>query len=110
MGKNQKIPYLTEVLFYLGKVIILFLILNYLIAQTPLYNQSLILILSIFLAFSYNPFYLVLIVSSYLFSFRIAIINIGEFGLLFLYLFTVLLNTLFMIIYLKIKYKFKEEE
>lgn len=110
MGKNQKIPYLNEVLFYLGKVIILFLILNYFIARTPLYNQSLILILSIFFAFSFNPFYLLMIVSSYLISFLVSTFSIGDLGLLFLYLFSVLLNTLFMIVYLKFKYKFREEE
>ena len=110
MGKNQKIPYLNEVLFYLVKVVVLFLILNYFMAKTSFYNQSLILILSIFSAFSFNPFYLVMVVSSYLISFWIVTFSIGDLGLLFLYLFAVLLNTLFMIIYLKFKYKFQEEE
>lgn len=110
MGKNQKIPYLNEVLFYLVKVIALFLILNYLMVKTPLYNQSLVLIVSIFFAFSFNIFYLIMITSSYLISFWISTLNIGDFGLLLLYLFAVLLNTLCMIIYLKFKYGFKEEE
>lgn len=110
MGKNQKIPYLNEVLFYFVKVIVLFLILNYLMAKTPLYNQSLVLIVSIFFAFSFNIFYLIMITLTYLISFWISTLSIGDFGLLLLYLFAVLLNTFCMIIYLKFKYGFKEEE
>lgn len=110
MGKNQKIPYLNEVLFYLVKVIVLFITLSYLMAKTPLYNQSLVLILSIFFAFSFNIFYLIMITFTYLISFWISTLSIEDFGLLLLYLFAVLLNTLCMIIYLKFKYGFKEEE
>lgn len=110
MGKNQKIPYLNEVLFYLIKVVVLFIILNYFLAKTLLYNQSLVLIISIFFAFSFNLFYLVMVALSYLISFWISTFSIGDLGLLLLYLFTVLLNTFFMIIYLKFKYRLKEEE
>lgn len=110
MGKNQKIPYLNEVLFYLVKVIILFIIIDHLLAKTPLYNQSLVMIVSSFFAFSFNIFYLFIITLTYLISFWISTLSIGDFGLLLLYLFAVLLNTLYMIIYLKFKYGFKEEE
>jgi len=109
MGKNQKIPYLNEFLFYLIKVIVIFLILDYLMTKTQLYNQSLVLLFSIFFAFSFNIFYLTMITLTYLISFKISTFNIGDFGLLSLYLFAVLSNTLCMIIFLKFKYKFKEE-
>lgn len=109
MGKDQKIPYLNEVIFYFMKAIILFLILNYLIIKTPLYNQPLIMILSIFFAFSFNILYLSMITLTYLIFFFLSTLNIGDFGLLFIYLLAVLSNTLCIIIYLKLKYKFKEE-
>jgi hypothetical protein len=108
MGKTQKIPYLGEVMFYILKVVLLFLILDYFISETSFYNQSLILIVSVFFSFSFNPFYLFMITSSYLISFWISKFGIGgDLGLLFIYLFAVLLNTSFMIIYLKFKYNFK---
>lgn len=110
MGKNQKIPYLNEVLIYIFKVILIFILLNYFISRTSLYNQTLIAIISVFFAFSFNPIYLSMISASYLISFFVYTFNIGDFGLLLLYLFTVLLNTFFMIIFLKFKYKFKEED
>lgn len=109
MGKNQKIPYLKEVLLYFGKVIILFSVLSYFINQTSVYNQPLFLIASIFFAFSFNPLYFLLIVLSYLISFLISTFNIGNIGLLFLLVFAVFLNTTIMVLYLKFKYKFTEE-
>lgn len=111
MGKNQKIPYINEVLFYLLKTIVLFLILNYLMAKTSLYNAYLLLIFSIFCAFCFNILYLISISLSYLiFFFIISGLKSDNFGLLILYSFAVALNTLCMIIFLKFKYKFKEED
>lgn len=110
MGKNQKIPYLNEVIIYFVKVTIILIVLSYILSKTNYYSQSLILVLSIFAAFSFNPFYLILIIINYIISFATMTIGIGDLGLMFLYLFSVLLNTFFMIVYLRRKYKFKEED
>lgn len=110
MGKSQKIPYLNEAIIYFIKVALIFLVLSYLVAKTSIYNQSLILILSIFSAFSFNPLYLIMIIINYLISFGITTLNIRDLGFLFLYLFSVLIDTFLMILFLKIKYKLKEEE
>ena len=109
MGKNQKIPYLNEVLLYFVKVAVIFFVLSYLLSKTEFYNQSLLLIFSIFVAFSFNPIFIILVGLDYIISFWIINLQIGDFGLLILYLFSVLLNTFFMIVYLRIKYRFKEE-
>lgn len=110
MGKNQKIPYLNEVLIYFVKVIMIFLILSFALNKIGFYNQPLLLVFSIFAAFSFNPFYLISIVLSYLIMYRIFSLGVSDLVLLFLYLFAVLLDTLIMILYLSIKYKFKEEK
>lgn len=110
MGKNQKIPYLSEAVFYFAKVFFLLFVLNFLFSKTIFYNPPLVLILSIFSAFSFNLFYLAMIVLGYVISFLVTVIVFGNFGLLITYLFGILLNTVFMIIFFKFKYKFKEEE
>ncbi|MFA5999781.1 MAG: hypothetical protein WC783_02240 [Candidatus Paceibacterota bacterium] len=110
MGKNQKIPYLSEVVFYFAKVFILLFVLNFLFSKTFFYNQPLILIFSIFASFSFNIFYLAMIVFGYIISFLVTVIVFGNFGLLVVYLFGILSNTVFMIIFFKYKYKFKEEQ
>lgn len=108
MGKNQKIPYINEVLIYFMKAIVIFIILYYLLYKINLNNWSLALILSIFAAFSFNLFYLSMISLNYALSFFIFSFKIGELAALFLYLFSVLLNTFIMIIFLRMKYKLKE--
>jgi hypothetical protein len=109
MGKDQKIPYLNETLVYFIKTLIIFLSLNYFISKTYLYDMALLSLFSIFAAFSFNPLYLSMLLISYLLSFGIFKIANSDILLLFLYLFSVLLNTFFMILYLKIKYRFKEK-
>jgi len=109
MGKNQKIPYLKDVLFYFCKVAILSLVLSYLVSKTSFYNQSLVFILVVFSAFSFNVFFIILIILSYIISFYLTTFTLGDSSLLLIYSFSIFLNTIFMFIYFKFKYKLKEK-
>jgi hypothetical protein len=92
------------------KVVVIFVIADYLLNKAGFYNQSLLLIFSIFAAFSFNPVYLLMMGLNYALSVFMAGLQIGDFTLMFLYLFSVLLNTFLMIFFLRIKYGFKEVE
>jgi hypothetical protein len=109
MGKNQKIPYLKEVLLYFSKIIILLIFLSYLVSQTSFYNQSLLFVFVVFAAFSFNIFFIILIALSYAVCFFMTTLVLGDSNLLLIYSFSIFLNTIFMFIYFKYKYKFKEE-
>ena len=109
MGKTQKIPYINEVIFYFIKVIILFIIMDYFLDYLGGSNLTLILTFAVFSALSFQLFYFLVIFLNY-FLFYYALLNVTDgFFILFLYLLSVLFNTFIVIVYLKIKYHFKEE-
>src|SRR3989339_381435 len=99
MGKNQKIPYIIDVLLYFCKIAILLLVLTYLVSQSSFYNQSLMFIFVVFAAFSFNIFFIILIVLSYVVSFFMTMFILGDSNLLLIYSFSLFLNTIFMFIY-----------
>lgn len=109
MGKNQKIPYLNEVAIYCIKVMGLFLILNYFLAKMHFYSHALLLIFCIFAGFSFNLTYLSLVSLNYAVLFLVAG-NKGDLWLLLTSFFSILLNTFIIILYLKVKFKLKEEK
>ncbi len=110
MGKTQKIPYVREALIYFVRVFLIFEIMHYTLAYFGYLNQSLLLIFAIFAGLSFQPFYLAALVAHYaIFYFILKFIQ-NEFIFLFASLLATLFNTLIMILYLKLRFRLKEEE
>ena len=102
MGKDQKIPYLNEVILYFLKVGLIWIVLYYLLNLINYYNSSLSFILAIFSAIYLNPFYLIMILLDYIIFNYVIAKGFNEFLTLFLYLLATLFNTLIIIIFVKV--------
>lgn len=110
MGKNQTIPYLNEVLLYFGKAAVIFLAFAFFLSRSGLYNAQLLLILAMFMAFSFHPTYLLLITLNYFVILPFTFFGISDFGFLFISLLAVLINTFLTILTINLYFHFTEEK
>lgn len=109
MGKDQKIPYVKEAVWYFVKVAALFIILDYILRFTGYENQVLIIIFVVFAALSFRLLYWAMLISGYIIFYFASLLIENEFAILFMSLAATLFDTFILILYLKWVYDLKEE-
>ncbi len=111
---NSSIPYLEDFIFYWLRVAAAFITLYFALSFIDVYNGMLVIITSLFVAFTFRPLYLTSFLTSYFMFFYIAMaVNVAirlDFLLLFVYLSCMMWNTFTVILYIKAKYSLKVSE
>jgi len=112
--KREGVPYLDEFMLYSLKAVSIFVILYLALTYLEIYNIMLVMIASIFIAFTFRPLYMVSFISAYLLFYYISVviglIGQSEFILLFVYLVNMMWNTFIVVLYIKANYDLEELE
>lgn len=105
---NRSIPYRRDFMFYWLKVAAVFVTLYFVFSFFDVYNVMLVIIASLFIAFTFRPLYLLSFLTSYLMFFYMAVavtvVTRLDFLLLFVFLSSMMWNTFTVILYIKAEY------
>jgi len=108
MGKTSKIPYIGEFAIYLIKLVAIYILMEIIRNQIGFFSQPVSLIFAIFIAFSFNPFYIIAILANTI-IFSYILTNVNNFLVtLLIYMLLTLANTAVILITTNRIYKFKE--
>ena len=102
---NSSIPYLKDFIFYSLRASVAFVTLYFIFSFFDVYDMMLVIIASLFVAFTFRPLYIISFLAAYLMFFymtvAVTVVIRVDFLLLFVYLFYMLWNTFTVILYIK---------